>query len=162
VRYNSNGVLDTAFGTGGNVTNIFGVANEAVSSIAVQLDGKIVAAGGANFNGNSDFALARFNSGNGSNPNVNPTARFVKVDTATGGSWKGVYGFDGYIVVGDLASAPTYGTATPAGNSFYVWSGSTGETRAVQKASSATDRIAACWYSGGAFTIDVNFTDASL
>jgi len=75
LRYNSNGVLDTAFGAGGNVTNIFGVANEAVSSIAVQPDGKIVAAGGANFNGNSDFALARFNSGNDSNA----TQQFTKV-----------------------------------------------------------------------------------
>ena len=43
-----------------------------------------------------------------------------------------------------------------------MWSGSTGETRALQKASPATDRIAACWYSGTAFTIDVNFSDASL
>jgi uncharacterized delta-60 repeat protein len=161
-RYNSNGSLDTTFGTGGKLTNIFGVDSEAVNSLAVQPDGKIVAAGGAVINGVTDFALARFNSGSGSNPNINPNASFVKVDTTTGGSWKGVYGLDGYIVIGDSASAPSYGNVTPAGNNTYVWSGSTGETRALQKASSATDRIAACWYSGGAFTIDLNFTDTGL
>jgi uncharacterized delta-60 repeat protein len=165
LRYNSNGTLDTSFGMGGKLTNIFGVASEGVSSIAVQPDGKIVAAGGATTNASSDFALARFTSASGSNTNPNPSpspsAGFVKLDTTTGGSWKGVYGLDGYIVIGDSGIAPAYGTATPAGNGFYVWSGSTADTRAVQKASSATDRIAACWYSSSVFTIDVNFADAN-
>jgi uncharacterized delta-60 repeat protein len=162
VRFNSNGTLDTTFGTAGsgNVTNIFGVDSETVNSIAVQQDGKIVAGGGANFTGNSDFALARFNSGSDSNANAN--ASFVKLDTTTGGWWRGVYGLDGYTVIGDSTSAPAYGAATPAGNNSWLWSGSTGETRALQKSSSSTDRIAACWYSGTAFTIDVHFTDASL
>jgi hypothetical protein len=69
------------------VTNIFGVESEGVSSIAEQPDGKIVAAGGATINGTADFALARFNTGNGSNANAN--VGFVKVDTTTAGSWKG-------------------------------------------------------------------------
>jgi len=156
VRYNSNGTLDAGFGT---VTAIFGGESDEVS-IAIQPDGKIVVPGSSFTGFNESFGLARFNSG--SDSNANPNAGFVKVDTTTGGSWKGVYGLDGYIVIGDGASAPSYGNATPAANSFYVWSGSTGETRALQKTSSATDRIAACWYSGGAFTIDVNFTDAGL
>jgi uncharacterized delta-60 repeat protein len=160
VRYKSDGTLDTTFGTGGKVTNIFGVENEGVSSIALQPGGKVAAAGGATINGVTDFALARFNSGNDSNASAN--AGFVKLDTTTGGSWKGVYGLDGYVVIGDGASAPSYGNATPAANDLYVWNGSTGETRALQKASPAADRIAACWYSGGAFTIDVNFTDAGM
>src|SRR5215471_13159233 len=152
-RYNSNGTLDAGFGT---VTAIFGGDSDDVS-IAVQPDGKIVVSGSSFTDFNESFGLARFNSGSDSNTNAN--VGFVKLDTTTGGSWKGVYGLDGYIVIGDGASAPSYGNATPAANSFYVWSGSTGETRALQKTSSATDRIAACWYSGGAFTIDVNFTD---
>ena len=80
-RYNSDGMLDTTFGTGGSVTNIFAAANEAVSSIAVQLDGKLVAAGGANFTGNSDFALARFTLA------VNPSLASLLLNptTVTGG-----------------------------------------------------------------------------
>jgi uncharacterized delta-60 repeat protein len=55
-RYNSNGTLDTTFGTGGRVVTDFG-ADDHVFSVALQADGKIVAAGikGA------DFALARYN-----------------------------------------------------------------------------------------------------
>jgi hypothetical protein len=31
----------------------------------------------------------------------------------------------------------------------------------LQKASSTTDRLAACWYSGSSFTVDLNFKDTS-
>jgi hypothetical protein len=155
VRYNSNGTLDAGFGT---VTAIFGGESDDVS-IALQPDGKIVVPGSSFTGFNESFGLARFNSGSASNTNANATAGFVRLDTTTGGSWRGVYGLDGYTIIGNNASAPSYGTATPAGNNTYVWSGSTGEARA-QKAS-RHDRIAACWYSGGVFTIDVNFGDAS-
>jgi uncharacterized delta-60 repeat protein len=60
-RYNSNGMLDTSFGRSGKVTAVFGSAREGVSSVAIQPDQKIVAAGGVDVNGSSDFALARFN-----------------------------------------------------------------------------------------------------
>src|SRR5262245_31599334 len=55
------GTLDPSFGTGGKVTTDFG-GSEGVSSLALQPDGKIVAAGGASINGSSVFALARYNS----------------------------------------------------------------------------------------------------
>jgi uncharacterized delta-60 repeat protein len=65
VQYNSLGALDTSFGTGGKVTPVFGSLRERVASVLVQLDGKIVVAGGQatvnGVNGGSDFALARFN-----------------------------------------------------------------------------------------------------
>jgi len=63
-RFNSDGTLDASFGTGGTVTTSFGVSAEP-SSVAVQADGKIVAAGEANVDGGEDFALVRYNS-NGS------------------------------------------------------------------------------------------------
>jgi uncharacterized delta-60 repeat protein len=56
-QYNTVGALDTNFGTGGKVTPVFGGSSEGVSSVATQLDGKVVAAGGQN----GDFALARYN-----------------------------------------------------------------------------------------------------
>jgi uncharacterized delta-60 repeat protein len=56
-RYNLNGTLDTTFGTGGEVVTSYGAALE---NLAIQEDGKIVAAG-AGGNGNfSNFTLARY------------------------------------------------------------------------------------------------------
>jgi uncharacterized delta-60 repeat protein len=55
-RYKPNGGLDSGFGISGKVTTNFGGIDQA-QDLALQLDGKIVAAG---FGGNSDFALARY------------------------------------------------------------------------------------------------------
>src|SRR5215472_17062077 len=60
-RFNANGTLDASLGTAGIVTTGFGVSAEA-TSVAVQADGKIVAAGYANLDGGHDFALVRYNS----------------------------------------------------------------------------------------------------
>ena len=67
VRYNANGSLDNSFGTGGKVTTSFGsVGSDVViaHAIAIQADGKIVAAG-RSFGNFNKFALARYNT-NGS------------------------------------------------------------------------------------------------
>ena len=64
VRYNADGTLDTSFGTDGIVTEDFSTSTDYASSIALQSDGKIVAAGNANISGHSDFAVVRYN-GNG-------------------------------------------------------------------------------------------------
>ncbi|MBI3994557.1 MAG: hypothetical protein HY349_01140 [Nitrospirae bacterium] len=63
-RYNSNGTLDTTYGTGGKVTTDFGNEDSAYA-IAVQSDNKVVAVGQARNGSNFDFAVARYNS-NGS------------------------------------------------------------------------------------------------
>jgi uncharacterized delta-60 repeat protein len=57
-RYNSNGSLDTTFGGGGKVTTDFG-GFDAAFGVALQADGKIVAAGQGGPGGG--FALARYN-----------------------------------------------------------------------------------------------------
>jgi len=56
VRYNPDGSLDTGFGAGGKVLTDFGGANDAATSLVLQPDGKIVAAGISG----GDFALARY------------------------------------------------------------------------------------------------------
>jgi uncharacterized delta-60 repeat protein len=61
VRYNSDGSLDTTFGTGGKVTSSLSSTTEWINSIKSQSDGKIVAAGYANNGTNDDFAVARYN-----------------------------------------------------------------------------------------------------
>jgi uncharacterized delta-60 repeat protein len=62
-RYNGNGALDPGFGTGGLVTTDFSGAYDRVDSFALQVDGKIVAAGRATVGGDEDTALARYNPG---------------------------------------------------------------------------------------------------
>jgi uncharacterized delta-60 repeat protein len=61
VRYNTNGTLDTTFDSDGKVTTAIGSANDAAYSVAIQSDGKIVAAGFSNNGSNNDFALVRYN-----------------------------------------------------------------------------------------------------
>lgn len=61
VRYNTNGSLDTSFDTDGKVyTSILGITDTA-SAVAIQPDGKIVAAGAAGTGTSFDFALVRYN-----------------------------------------------------------------------------------------------------
>ena len=86
------------------------------------------------------------------------TAMFVKVDMTTQGTWKGVYGADGYNIIGNAASVPHYATVTPARQASYTWAASSTDPRALQKAS-RSGRIAACWYSASSFTVNVNLTD---
>ena len=82
----------------------------------------------------------------------------MKVDTTTQGNWKGVYGKDGFHLVGDVSAVPAYAQASVRGNGSWVWTDSTNETRALQKLN-LSNRIAACWYSDSSFSIDVSFTD---
>jgi hypothetical protein len=91
--------------------------------------------------------------------NVPASATFLKTDTTTQGNWKGVYGADGYNIVNDAVSYPSYAQVTPGSNLLATWSASTSDARALQKTASTTDRLAACWYQSSYFTIDVNLTD---
>jgi len=60
VRYNTNGSLDTTFGTGGKVTTPIGSGNEEANSVVLQSDGKIVVAGSSVNGSNYDFAVVRY------------------------------------------------------------------------------------------------------
>ncbi len=58
-RYTADGALDTTFGSGGKVTTAILSGNDRAQSVAVQSDGKIVAAGSSR-GGGTDFSLARY------------------------------------------------------------------------------------------------------
>jgi GH35 family endo-1,4-beta-xylanase len=90
------------------------------------------------------------------------TASFVAQDMTTGGNWKGTYGGQGYWLEGDGQSLPSYATATVSNAGAYTWAASTNDRRALQKAASSTDRVAATWYSSSQFITDVNLTDGQL
>jgi uncharacterized delta-60 repeat protein len=79
-RYNTNGTLDTSFNSTGTVTTPIGNGDDAANAVAIQPDGKIVAAGYAKF-ANYDFALVRYNTDGTLDPAFNGTG---KVTTAFG------------------------------------------------------------------------------
>ena len=61
VRYNTDGSLDTTFGSGGKVVTSFGSQSDTAYAVVVQPDGRIVAGGHANTATRGiDFALARY------------------------------------------------------------------------------------------------------
>ena len=60
-RYNTDGSLDTTFSGDGKVTTDFAGGLDEAHGVAIQANGKIVAAGRALVSGNQDFALARYN-----------------------------------------------------------------------------------------------------
>lgn len=60
-RYNTDGSLDLTFDTDGMVTTNFGAYFGAAKSVAIQADGKIVAAGKTGHDGIPVFALTRYN-----------------------------------------------------------------------------------------------------
>jgi hypothetical protein len=102
-------------------------------------------------------------------PTATPTplpavlVRFVGADATTQGTWRGVYGAQGYLLAPNdgsypYSNIPGYAIVIVNGATIAVWSTSTSDPRAVQKPG-ASDRVAACWYSGGAFTIDLGVTD---
>ncbi len=109
-QYTSSGALDSTFGSGGIVTTAVGSLDADAAALAVQVDGKIVAAGLA---GNAvtnvwDVALVRYNA-NGS------------LDTTSG------FGGSTGIVITDIGSSSNYANAVAlqadgkivvAGNAF--------------------------------------------
>jgi uncharacterized delta-60 repeat protein len=59
-RFNANGSLDGAFGTGGRVQTPFSPGSDSANALALANDGKIVLAGAAFLNSSFVFAVARF------------------------------------------------------------------------------------------------------
>ncbi|MBZ5723441.1 MAG: SBBP repeat-containing protein [Acidobacteriia bacterium] len=152
-------------------TYLGGAADERATGLAIDNNGYLYVTGytlSGNFpapagvlqpslRGGMDGFLAKLSMRDVS-PGASATAAFVKTDSATQGSWKGVYGSDGLAILNDTINYPGYAQVALGGPGTYLWSGSTADVRALQK-SAASDRIAPVWFSGSSFTIDVNLTD---
>lgn len=120
-RYNSDGSIDTSFGIGGAMTTDFAGGTDHAQAVALQADGKIVAAGRA-FRSNFDLSLARYR--NDVTPAIDelpPTAPAGLAATATSSStidlsWSaatdnvGVTGYEVFRDGGATAIATTNGT----------------------------------------------------
>jgi uncharacterized delta-60 repeat protein len=59
-RFNPDGMLDNTFGDNGKVSTAIGTESDVAYAVAIQLDGKIVAAGQSNLSPGSRFALVRY------------------------------------------------------------------------------------------------------
>jgi uncharacterized delta-60 repeat protein len=96
------GQLDTGFGGDGKVTTNFTGGHDPAFSLAIQADGKVVAAGTANYRGtNARFALARYETNGVLDPTFGGDG---KVTTNFSRAWDGAYSVaiqpaDGKIVV---------------------------------------------------------------
>jgi len=119
IRYNANGTLDLSFGTNGKLVTPIGSGNDYGLSVAIQSDGKILAAGYSHNGSNNDFAVVRYNS-NGTLDNSFGTNG--KVTTDIGGGNDRAYSLaiqsDGKIVVaGSSPNSPDYDFAIARYNS---------------------------------------------
>ncbi len=70
---------------------------------------------------------------------------------------------EGYDVIGKPAGLPAYAAVTPyavtpSGAAPYTWAAGTIDAR-ILKAPGGGGRIAACWYAGSSFTVDLNLSD---
>jgi uncharacterized delta-60 repeat protein len=120
-RYNSDGSIDTSFGIGGAMTTDFAGGTDHAQAVALQADGKIVAAGRA-FRSNFDLSLARYrNDGTATIDELPPTAPAGLAATATSSttidlSWSaatdnvGVTGYEVFRDGGATAIGTTNGT----------------------------------------------------
>jgi Beta-propeller repeat len=85
------------------------------------------------------------------------TAAFQKSDATTQGSWKAVYGANGFAIANDSTNYPSYAQVS-VNTGVASWIQSTSDMRALQK-SASPDRIASIWYGWTNISIDVNLTD---
>jgi uncharacterized delta-60 repeat protein len=84
VRYNTDGTLDTTFGTGGVVLTDFGASFfEEAFAVAIDSAGRIVVAGGSyTFATQRDFAVARYNPDGSLDPSFNGDGRAITAISA--------------------------------------------------------------------------------
>jgi uncharacterized delta-60 repeat protein len=120
-RYNSDGSLDSSFGTGGKITTTvrnFG----SILAVALQTDGKLIAAGLAFGQSDSDFELVRYNS-DGSLDSSFGAGGKVNTDFNSSGSGSGLNDAAVGLAIqqdGKIIAAGASETNTP--DFFYNWS----------------------------------------
>jgi uncharacterized delta-60 repeat protein len=98
VRYNTNGTLDTSFNGTGKVTTPVGTSDDGARSVAIQSDGRIVAAGFSLNGSNNDFALVRYNTNGTLDTSFNGTGKVTTPISSRGGAYSVAIQSDGRIV----------------------------------------------------------------
>ena len=114
-RYNTDGTLDTTFGTSGSVRNYISGGSgtsDIATSIAIQSDGKIVA-GGYSYDGSGTaFAIARYNTDGTLDPTFGTNGSVRNYISGGGGDDDDAYSIaiqsDGKIVAGGYSDDGSY------------------------------------------------------
>ena len=93
------------------------------------------------------------------------SARFVKVDPFTQGSWTGNYATSesgsGWLTP-QAAKLPAFMDASVTDASQFIWSESTSDPRALQDPFNPSSHSASCWFSPSEFAVGLNFSDTNL
>ncbi|MBL8309481.1 MAG: hypothetical protein JNL19_03565 [Burkholderiales bacterium] len=76
-RYTASGALDTSFNGTGKVITAIGLGSDVIRALAIQPDGKIVAAGYCDNGANAEFCLARYTAGGALDTSFNGTGTVV-------------------------------------------------------------------------------------
>ena len=117
VRYNSNGSLDTTFGTGGKVTTDFGNNRSEATAMTSQADGKIIVAGNVYIGSTYAYAVVRYNTNGGLDTTFGTGGKVTTVFDATSNAVSVALQADGRIIVagtsGDDFLATRYYSASP-------------------------------------------------
>lgn len=79
----------------------------------------------------------------GTMPPPSGKVKFLGVDDTTKGSWLGVYGKDGHIVIGDESLIPEYAGVSYVNGEVVPWKGNTTAERALQRPSNPRQRLIA-------------------
>jgi len=180
---------DTPLNTWDSAMHVFRVARDSAGNTTASIDTAPVAWSSSSNTTSLPVAMELINSGTGTvtesvdwvkvrpyiareptaaiNP-VSSNASFIKTDATTKGTWKGVYGADGYNIINDTTQPtnpyPGYAVVAPSSQlSCPCWTTSTTDARALQKVNPSTpgDRTVGAWYSTttSSFTIDIDLTD---
>ncbi|MBI3832155.1 MAG: PQQ-like beta-propeller repeat protein [Planctomycetes bacterium] len=88
-------------------------------------------------------------------------AKFVKVDEATSGNWKGVYGAEGAVIAGEPDTAAPKGAivAVRGKSDETPWAVNAADPRYLQKVGGAQGRAVKHWVSFDQMFIDIDVTD---
>jgi hypothetical protein len=116
------------------------------------------------------YRVVAFNSAGGAPPSnfasattatvapTTPAATFAGDNRTASGTWKGIFGQDGFQIMTGPSLYPGYVTATTTGKTDHYWQSETSDPRALQ--TTGTARVAGCWYSATSFTVNFNFLDS--
>jgi uncharacterized delta-60 repeat protein len=108
VRYDTNGSLDTGFDSDSKVTTDVGSDNDYARSVALQSDGKIVAAG-QSYNGfNFDFALVRYNTNGSLDTNFDTDGKVINQIIQKDWAYSVAIQSDGKIVLAGYSKGSNY------------------------------------------------------
>ncbi|MFN9987364.1 MAG: beta strand repeat-containing protein, partial [Pirellula sp.] len=104
IRLNSDGTLDTSFGGTGKVTTAIGTATDIALTLAIQADGKIVAAGYSS-SGNADWSAVRYNTDGSLDTSFGGTGKVVvPFGSGLDIAWGITIQSDGNILLGGSAT----------------------------------------------------------